>query len=57
MNHSPDSIVLTVQSAFLELSELLGKVTQGDNPEMQEAFREEAEKTVLMFIAANIRKG
>jgi hypothetical protein len=54
MNHSPDSIVFTVQSAFLELLELTEKVTHDENPETQEAFREEAQRMVLMFIAAII---
>ncbi len=50
--HDPNTFVVAVQSAFLELLELTGEITREDNPEKQESFREEAEKTILMFIAA-----
>ncbi len=54
MNHDPNTFVFVVQSAFLELLELTERVAQCDCPEKQESFREEAEKTILMFIAAII---
>ena len=52
MNHDPNTIVVVVQSAFVELLELTERVAQESCLNKQESFREEAEKTILMFIAA-----
>jgi len=52
MNHDPKTFVAVVQSAFLELLELTEEVAEHNSPESKEAFRDEAEKTILMFIAA-----
>jgi Tellurite resistance protein TerB. len=52
MNSTPDSIVFAVQSAVLELLELIEGIAQDGEPAKREAFSQEAQKTVLMFIAA-----
>lgn len=52
MNHDPNTLVVVVQSAFLELLELTEDIARHNGPENQESFRQEAEKTILMFIAA-----
>jgi hypothetical protein len=52
MNHVPNTFVAVVQSAFLELLELTEEVAGQNSPESQETFRDEAEKTILMFVAA-----
>jgi hypothetical protein len=52
MNHDPNTLVVVVQSAFLELLELTEEIARHNSPENQESFREEAERTILMFIAA-----
>ena len=52
MNDNPNPVVFAVQSAVLELLESIDHVLQNDNPERQEESRQEAQKTVLMLIAA-----
>ena len=52
--NNPDPIVFAVQSAFLELLELIDRIAQGDQPEKPETLRHEAQKTILMFMAAII---
>lgn len=52
MNYDPNTLVVVVQSAFIELLELSEEIARRSSPEKQESFREEAEKTILMFIAA-----
>ena len=52
MNDTQNPIVFAVQSAVLELLELVEYISQNDNPEKQEELRQEVQKNVLMFIAA-----
>ena len=52
MNNTPSPIVFAVQSAFLELLELIESISKHDVPEKTEALRDEAQRIVLMFIAA-----
>jgi hypothetical protein len=52
MNHDPNTLVAVVQSALLELLELTEKVAAQNSHESKETFRDEAEKTILMFMAA-----
>ena len=54
MNGTNEATVFAVQSAFLELIELTLSVAPDDDPDKQEALRQEVQKAVLMFIAAII---
>ena len=52
MNDAPNPVVFAVQSAVLELLELVEYISQNDIPETKEELQQEVQKNVLMFIAA-----
>jgi hypothetical protein len=52
MNVDENAIVFAVQSAFMDLLELVERVAHGDGAEGSEALSGEAQRTVLMLIAA-----
>ena len=54
---SDSSIVFAVQSAVLEVFEAIESYAKTDSPDKEQAFKDEAQKTVLMFIAAIILAG
>ncbi len=54
MNEGPNPVVFSVQTAVLDLLELVDHISQDENPEKQEELRQEVQKTVLMLIAAVI---
>ena len=54
---SDSSIVFAVQSAVLEIFEAIEGYAKTDSPDKEQAFKDEAQRTVLMFIAAIILAG
>ena len=52
MNDAPNPVVFAIQSAVLELLELVEYISKNDNPETKEELQQEVQKKVLMFIAA-----
>ncbi|MGA3267882.1 MAG: TerB N-terminal domain-containing protein [Verrucomicrobiota bacterium] len=57
MNSDASPIVFAVQSTFLELLELIDYLAKSDLPDKEEELKDEAQRTVLMFIAAIILAG
>jgi hypothetical protein len=54
MNSDPSAIVSAVQTAFLELLDLIGTAAEAEAPEKAQELKDEAQRTVLMLIAAII---
>jgi tellurite resistance protein len=57
MNSDASPIVFAVQSTFIELLELIEYLAKSDLPGKEDELKDEAQRTVLMFIAAIILAG